>query len=314
MQYETNNLESSEQSFIQAIETGARGNRAGDMAEAYMGLALIKQAQGSLSNLRETFLIADELIHGNKLQATAYFARVKAYQIRILVSRGELDFATECLRERNLSADDDPNAWWEIEYLALARLLIAKGRQEPSTGYNQSASYLLDNLREKAEYSGRFGNTVEILTLKAITEQIDGNESEAIGLLERAIGYSAKEGFIRTFVDLGEPMARLLEIASKAKEGMSSEYVSELQAAFHMKPSPASIPQSPQQNELAEPLSDREVEVLKLLVEGKPNRIIAAELFVSVNTVKTHIKNIYGKLQVNGRAQAIARASQLGTF
>jgi LuxR family maltose regulon positive regulatory protein len=130
--------------------------------------------------------------------------------------------------------------------------------------------------------------------------------------LEQALAFAQAGGFIRIFVDEGPPMARLLYDA--LSRGISPDYVRRLLAAFP-KPVPemagAAHIQSPK-SELIEPLSEREFEVLQLIAEGLTNQEIATRLFLSLNTVKTHTRNIYGKLNVHRRTQAIARSQELG--
>ena len=189
--------------------------------------------------------------------------------------------------------------------MVLARLLIAQGRQD-------EALRLLQRLLESAQACGRTSRAIEILNLQALAAQAGDDPANAMTSLERALSLAEPGGFIRTFVDEGPPMARLLYQA--LERGIAPEYTRRLLAAFPFvelektAPSSTEVPKS----ELIEPLSEREIEVLQLIADGLTNREIAARLFLSVNTVKVHTRNIYGKLGAHNRTEAAARAQALG--
>jgi len=154
---------------------------------------------------------------------------------------------------------------------------------------------------------------VEVRALQALAAPTPA----ALAFLTDALTLAQPEGYIRTFVDKGEPMATLLREAMA--QGIAPDYVAKLLAAFKAKAGerghPGKAPTSsapPSAQPLVEPLSDRELDVLRLLADGQTNDEIAHALCVSVNTVKTHLKNIYGKLGVSSRRQAAAQAKQLG--
>jgi LuxR family maltose regulon positive regulatory protein len=150
------------------------------------------------------------------------------------------------------------------------------------------------------------------MVLQAIALHAHGEKEEALQLLGDVLALAEPGGFIRIFVDEGPPMARLLyEVLSR---GISPDYVRRLLAAFP-DAEPEKIDLSKSQapkSELAEPLSERELEVLQLIAEGLTNREIAGRLYLSLNTVKVHTRNIYGKLSTNNRTQAAAKARDLG--
>ena len=141
----------------------------------------------------------------------------------------------------------------------------------------------------------------------------DCSLEQALITLESALSLAEPEGYVRTFIDEGEPMAKLLRLA--ASRGIAKKYVRKLLASFHLgsesqsKASPAEGVVAP--SSLVEPLGKRELEVLQLIVAGMSNSEIAEKLIIGEGTVKTHINNIYGKLDVQSRTQAIARAREL---
>jgi ATP/maltotriose-dependent transcriptional regulator MalT len=148
--------------------------------------------------------------------------------------------------------------------------------------------------------------------LLALVFSVQGETDQAIVYLEKALSIGEPEGYVRIFVDEGSPMASLLYKA--LSRGVAPDYVRRLLAAFPVDepeqtdPSKSQVPKS----ELVEPLSEREIEVLQLIAEGLTNPEIAARLYLSLNTVKVHTRNIYGKLGVNNRTQAGTRAKALG--
>jgi LuxR family maltose regulon positive regulatory protein len=150
------------------------------------------------------------------------------------------------------------------------------------------------------------GSVIEILVLQALAFHILGDLDQALSALHRALSLAEPEGYVRTFIDEGQVMAGLLRQAMT--QGIAPGYVGKLLAASGDSP----LPPAPAAQPLAEPLSDRELEVLRLVAAGLSNREIAAELVIAVSTVKSHINHIYGKLDVKSRTQAVARGRLLG--
>jgi LuxR family maltose regulon positive regulatory protein len=230
-----------------------------------------------------------------------------AWQARILLAQDKLDAASQWMQERGLDADGDPTYLHEMEYIVLARILIAQGRLD-------EAARLLQRLLEATETGGRTSRAIEILMLQALAFQAGGDTARAMTTLERALILAEPVGFIRIFVDEGPPMARLLYEA--VTRGIAPDYARRLLAAFPVtEPEQAdSSKTQASKSELVEPLSERELEVLQLIAEGLTNQEIASRLFLSLNTVKVHTRNIYGKLGAHSRTQAVARARALGVL
>jgi len=156
-----------------------------------------------------------------------------------------------------------------------------------------------------ADKTGRTGKAIEILALCALAFQIQGDVDQALSALERALVLGEPGGYVRTFLDEGEPMARLLRLA--LSRGIAPNYVARLLGAFGQEAEPS----SPATQSLVEPLTEREVELLRLLVAGLSNAEIAEKLVIAVSTVKSHVNHIYGKLGVGSRTQAVIKAQEL---
>jgi LuxR family maltose regulon positive regulatory protein len=186
-------------------------------------------------------------------------------------------------------------------------LLHARGR-------HREALRLLDELHELAEETGRERDLIEILSLRALALRASGKRGWAVDTVAEALALAEPEGYVRTFVDEGPPMAALLSEQLETRQrgrsdpSVPTHYLRRLLAALERDAKNANSAAA----RLPEPLTEREIEVLRLLASGKSNRRISSELFVSVGTVKTHVNNLYRKLGAHSRTQAVARARDLG--
>jgi LuxR family maltose regulon positive regulatory protein len=156
---------------------------------------------------------------------------------------------------------------------------------------------------------------IQVLLIQALTYNAQGDVDQALAALERALNLAEPGGAVRVFLDEGEPMAELLRVFSRQSSAIGREYLDSLLGGFHASQIPAESTKFEDRiakdGDLVEPLSDREIEVLRLLAAGLSYREIAEELYVSINTIKAHAKNIYSKLGVHGRMQAAQRAEEL---
>ena len=172
---------------------------------------------------------------------------------------------------------------------------------------------LLERLLEAAEAGGRMGRVIEILVLQALAHQAQGDSSSALEPLQRSLFLAEPEGYVRVFVDEGTPMARLLSEASA--RGIMPDYTGKLLAAFeaeaHKSEDESYLSPAPSDRLYVEPLSQRELEVLRLIAQGLSNREIGERLFLALDTVKGHNRRIFGKLSVQRRTEAVARARSL---
>jgi LuxR family maltose regulon positive regulatory protein len=243
------------------------------------------------------------------------FRPIEALKARVYVRQGSLTKALAWVNERGLSVDDELSYLREFEHVTLARVLIAEYKSNRAERSVPQAIGLLERLLKAAEDRRRMGSVIEILVLQALAHQAQDDIPLAITPLERALALAEPEGYVRIFVDEGAPMEALLK-RIKAEDEMIMEYVRKLLAAFADKEfypfgSAQDKPSSLSPQPLVDPLSERECEVLKLLTTELSGPEIAKELMVSMNTIRTHTKNIYSKLGVNSRRDAVKQAKEL---
>jgi LuxR family maltose regulon positive regulatory protein len=240
---------------------------------------------------------------------------VAALKARMWVRQGRLNEAFAWVREQNLSPDDELSFMREFEHFTLARALIARYNTDRADGDLQAALSLLARLLQAAEAGGRNGSVIEILILQSLAHQAQGDGPRALASLERALSLAEPEGYVRIFVDKGEAVRLLIEIQSRNRDHPLSGYADKLLSAF-AQPA-ATTPKSKIKNlksEIVEPLSERELEVLKLLRSELSGPEIAEQLIVSLNTLRSHTKSIFNKLGVNNRRAAVRRAEELDLF
>ena len=225
---------------------------------------------------------------------------IAAHKARVHIRQGRLDKANAWARERGLSVKDEASYLGEYEHLTLARIHLAEGS---FTGVHA----MLERLLALAESQKRLGSVIEILLTQALAHQAQGEQSQALAALERALTLAEPEGYIRTFVDEGEVMQLLLEEYLSSRD---SNYAKRVLSSFPQHKSQI-VNRKP---EIVDPLSERELEVLKLLRSELSGPEIAERLIVSLNTLRTHTKNIFNKLGVNNRRAAVRRAEELDLF
>jgi LuxR family maltose regulon positive regulatory protein len=239
------------------------------------------------------------------------FARrwVEDCQVRLWSAQDRVSDIARWLQETDLRLDDQINFGRELEHIILARALVAVGRAQAGEPHLDNALDLLVRLLEMAESRGWVGKAIEIRVLQALAHQGRGDTDAALSALGRALSTAEPLGYVRTFVDEGPPMARLL--AEAADRGIVPDYARRLLAAFEDKAKDEPTASVRRPSSIIEPLSGRELEVLHLIAEGLSNREIAERLFLALSTVKVHTRNIYGKLGVHSRTQAVTRAQEL---
>jgi LuxR family maltose regulon positive regulatory protein len=308
---EWNDLDTAERLLLQGIDL-VKGTLLVDgevVTLGYTALARLQQARGDYSGAFATLGALAQLARQRHF-VLLLVARGLAVQAQVELAQGNLAAAIRWVDESGLSPyDDDLSYPREQEYLTLARVRIAQGRDHPLGPYLQDALHLLDRLLEDAEAKARMGSALEILVLRALALHAQGDRTGALSTLERALMLAEPEGYVRLFMDEGAPMLVLLRQAHA--RGMTPGYVTTLLTASGWQGAVASPLDASRASSLIEPLTEREREVLQLLGAGASNRDIARRLVLSVGTVKKHVSNICGKLSVQSRTQAIARARAL---
>lgn len=312
---EWNRLEMAANYLVEGIDLCSQVGYIMDQIVGQVALARVRLAQGDWGAARGACEKADGL--SQKMRGYMYARRwADDCQVRLWLAHGEGDpdylaKAVHWAQQSGLRIDDELNFLHELAHIILARVLVAQGRANPDGQYLADAHYLLARLLETAESAGWLGKAIEILVLQALAYQAQGKSDSAFEALTRALSLGEPEGYIRVFLDEGQPMAQLLY--QTREKGIAPEYTGRLLALFPTeKPVITSTPPHPLTPTLVEPLSKRELEVMQLIAAGASNAEIARELYIAVGTVKNHVKNIYSKLDVHSRAQAIARARDLG--
>ena len=260
----------------------------------------LREAEGDLAGAVALLEEAEQVYVGDY---SPNVRPVAAQRARVLVAQGRIDEALGWAHTQGLTPDDDLTYVREYEHVTLARVLMRQ--QDPSGTPLRTARRLLDRLRLAAEEGGRAGTLIEILTLQALAHHAEHGRDDvpgALAPLESAVRLAEPEGYARVFLAEGAPLTTLL--AALVRRSPSWGYPRLL--AFD-RPPVGSVGQT-----LADPLSERELDVLRLLASDLDGPAISRQLYISLNTVRTHSKSIYAKLGVNSRRAAVTRAGELG--
>jgi LuxR family maltose regulon positive regulatory protein len=284
------------------------------LANGLVTLARIRQAQGNQAGALDTLGQAERIQLSPEV--VGLLNPVPVERARLALAQGDVGAAVSWARTHDLTAEDEPSYPREREYLVLVRVLLAQ--QAPNR-----ALRLLERLHAQAETQGRTGSVIEIQALQALARSASGDQPGALAALGEAIALAAPEGYLRVFLDEGAPMAALLRqlLADRRQDrpagpaAAARDHLARLVDAFDQAGLPVRLPVRSGGVVVAgliEPLTERELEVLRLLAAGAPNRTIARELVVTVDTVKRHLSHLFSKLEVANRTQAVARARELG--
>jgi LuxR family maltose regulon positive regulatory protein len=310
--YERGELDSALRHVTQGIALCRQLRYRQPLATGLATLAWIRQATGDHAGALEAMGEAGRVAPGPGL--ANLLNPVPAQQARLLLTQGEVAAAINWTKERGLGADDEVSYPQEGEYLVLARVLVATDAPDRALG-------LLERLHARAAAQGRLGSVLEVRALQALALAAAGDQAGALAALAEALSLAAPEGYLRVFVDEGAPMAALLGklttagTAQVAAVGdLPPDDLARLAEAFarHGAPIAQHDRRAGVVPGLVEPLSDREVQVLRLVAAGRSNREIADELVVVLDTVKKHVGHILDKLGAANRTQAVARARELG--
>ncbi len=298
--YQWDKLDQAGQNIQQCLATSQQWGNIEQQAVATVLSAKLEQANGKPEKAIALVKIAEQFNRDYQLYPwTSKWISPIIYQLWI--SSGNLELVEEYLRSCGIGTSDDLSFLNELSHLTLLRWLLASGSFD-------AALVLSQRMLQFAQEGERTGRVIELLILQSLANLGLKDHNSAVRDLSQALLLAQHEGYQRVFLDEGEGIRKLLYLM-KTNPGVA-EYASQLLAAFG--PSAGAEPWADQL--LIEPLSEREIEVLRLIEAGLSNQGIASRLFISTATVKRHISNIYSKLDVKNRTQAVSRGKELGFF
>jgi LuxR family maltose regulon positive regulatory protein len=328
LHYQWNDLDAARDYLAKGLHLGRQWGNVEALVEDYFDLARLHVAQGEIGLAVEAERQVERLLRGVTLNPPAQ-SRLAAHRARLALALGDLTAAGRWMAGTDLPASAPVRYLHLFEQTTWTRLLLIRQELE-------EAQELLARLLNTTEREGWMGRAIELLVLQARLHQATSHHTEehlarARAPLQRALTLAAPQGYVRIFVDEGAPLrSLLLDLRAwlaieppDAGEGEARSllaYLDRLLLAFapsqappEQRPVAASSPLAPGHVPgLVEPLSERELEVLRLVAAGRTNREIAGELVVALSTIKSHTHSIYGKLGVRNRTQAIALARELG--
>jgi LuxR family maltose regulon positive regulatory protein len=300
---EWNELEAAETQLNEGIDLVRNLGVIGTL-DGYIALARVKQAQGDPRGAQQVM----DTVH--KI-ATRFDASdlddliVDLYRARLWLLQNQVEAAEHWHREwvarRQKDEQNLPYVLQELDQVLCARILLARNKPE-------ACLKIVRQLQKHADQLGRTGVVLETLVIQCLAFSAKGDREKALQSLEQALSLAEPEDYLRIFLDEGPAMAQLLY--QTAERGIHREYVGRILPVFP--PNGKRHYPADSKDQLIEPLSQREMEVLQLLAGGSSNKEVARRLFISLPTVKWHTSNIYGKLSVQNRTQAVARARSLG--
>jgi LuxR family transcriptional regulator, maltose regulon positive regulatory protein len=290
--YEWNDLSKADHYGQKALELARQLNGIDTFATCNLFLARLSLTQRKLSDAAAHVAEAKQFVREYKFAHE--LPMILATEVLVLIHQGKLEPALQLAKTQHLP--------------------LSEARVHLAANYPAKALLLLEPLKSKIEFRAWEDERLELFLLKALAHYIQGYKANALQELQKALELAEPGGFIRTFVDKGLPMLHLLSEA--ARRGMMPNYVAKVLTSFEAEKrtsdlTPHSVPALASEL-LLEPLSKRELEVLRLIAQGLSNHDISKRLFRSLDTVKGYNRNIFGKLQVQNRTEAVARARELG--
>ena len=308
---ERGDLHAAAQHLLRSQEWGEHAGLPQNPYRWRVAMARVQESQGDLDG---ALTLLDDAQRVYLADFSPNVRPVPALRARVLAALGRWREALEWAGDQSVSADDNLTYIREFEHITLATVLLASAASDGCTARLNDASRLLERLHAAAVAGGRTGSVIEILVLQALVHDAGGDTTGALAPLTAALTLAEPEGYVRVFVGAGPPMKSLLTAVIGKRVGW--DYARRLLAAADddgtvSATTPVAPATRPGQG-LVETISERELDVLRLLATDLDGPDIARRLFVSVNTMRTHTRSIYNKLGVNSRRAAIRRADELG--
>jgi LuxR family maltose regulon positive regulatory protein len=309
--HERNELNTAEQHLLKSKELGELNGLPKNPYRWRVAMAQILETQGNLDGSLDLLDEAESLYMGDFSPNVRPISALKA---RVWIKQGELEKALGWAHARKLSIEEELSYLREFEQITFARILLSQYQSDYSISLIHDAMGLLERLLKAADEGGRIGSVIEILILRALTHQLQENIPAALSVLERALKLAEPEIYMRIFLAEGSSMAELIrEVHTR---GILPNFTRKLLSAFEVEdqglveetPPSAALASS----SLIEPLSQRELDILRLFKTELSGPEIAQQLVIALSTVRTHTKSIYNKLNVNSRRGAVKRAIELG--
>jgi ATP/maltotriose-dependent transcriptional regulator MalT len=298
--YEWNQLEQAQHFAEQCLEISRQWGNLDQQAIANIVLGKVEQAKGNLEKAGKIMSIAYQINRDNRLYPWISYW-IQAALNRFWLSLGSMERVSKEMQAQSIDLTGEITFLHELRYVSVLRLLLVSGDLDATLG-------LVQRMLAIAEQSQRMARVVELLILQSLAYLGKKDFNKATDTLSRAVALAQPERFTRVFVDEGEGVRKLLFLVKSNPD--VAGYANELLDAF----GPGSGHEPDQGQLLIKPLSEREIEVLKLIQSGLSNQEIGSKLYISMGTVKRHISNIYSKLDVKTRTQAISRGKELGFF
>jgi LuxR family maltose regulon positive regulatory protein len=301
--YEWNDLDNTRRCALEGIRLSESGDIVDTLLAGHLILGNVYLARGDLERA-QTALTDTERFAAH--HAHSYVsALIDDLKTRLWITRGDATYAFQWAHTSFGNLDENYDFVQESARLVIARVLLVEASGDPANSSDVLAQVvkLLKQVLDHAGAAGRSQNVIKVSVLQAIAFHLRGDDDEALSCLARALALAAPSGYIRTFVDEGAPMGKLLRQA--LLRDIEPTYVSRLLVATD------EAANSPGNAALVEPLTDREIDVLRLIMAGLSNQEIADTLVIAVSTVKSHVNHIYGKLSVENRTQAVLKAQKL---
>jgi len=306
---EWNDLDAASYDLTKGVEACAQWGQADFLADGYVALTRLQLAQGNLRGASNTLRKGERLAQRAKVD-NFIICWLDECRLRLWLSEGNLAAADRWAQASGLRVDSELSYHHDLHHINLARVLVAQGVQQPSGTCLDEALGLLARLLVAAEKAGWIHEQIKILILQALALKVGGDIEETLTALTHALTLAEPGGYVRTFIDEGIPMSKLLRQA--VSRGIAVGYAGKLLAALEGETEDKSrVMEKTSSSSIIESLSKRELEIMRLLTTHLSSTEIAGELVISTNTVRSHIKRIYGKLNVHSRRDAVRRAEEL---